>query len=60
MRSSSGVVRPGLGHSTRKTAVGVDPEEITKIIKGLGHLSCKEGLRELGVSVWRREGFGET
>lgn len=29
------------------------------MIKGLEHLLCEEKLKELGLSVWRREGSGE-
>ena len=32
----------------------------TKMIQGMEHLSCKDRLRELGCSAWRREGSRET
>jgi len=32
----------------------------TEMMRGLKHLSYEERMRELGFSVWRREGSRET
>jgi len=43
-----GVLRPALEPSAQEGhgAVGVGPEEATKTIRGLKHLSCEDQLRE--------------
>jgi len=46
-------------HKKRHEPARVGPEEATRTIIGLRHLSCQEMLRELA-SAWRREGSGET
>jgi len=44
----------------RPGAVGAGPEEATKMIQGLQHLSCEGRLRSWDCSAGRREGCGET
>jgi len=49
--SPPGVLRPALEPPAREGhgPVGVGPEEATKMIQGLQHLSCEERLRESGL-----------
>ncbi|GAB0205486.1 hypothetical protein GRJ2_003014200 [Grus japonensis] len=50
------------GHQYRRDMELLDrvQRRVTKLIRGLEHLSYEDRLRELGCSAWRREGSGEN